>query len=340
GGNTLRFTYTAVAGGLNNGALQLTAPAGWSAPSTSSANKGYTTSSAGTVGVSGQIITVSGLTLSANATVTITYGDKTGGGSGADAPGVGMSPVNTSEKSTSGGTLTALGSSPSAGVTSPIVAISFPGNNAAYNAAGWAGGCATAGLCGTSGDPGSTISGVQVSIKRNSDNTYWSGTSFVAGSETYLAASATTSWSFALAANALSDGISYTVHAKSTDKVGNVSSVANATFTYDTTAPSPTVSTPANNSNINKSTPTISGSAGTATGDNTTVAVKIYNGTGTGGSVAQTFNSVAVTSGSWSVSPSALVQGVYTVQVSQSDSAGNAGSGTSTFTLDTTAPVT
>src|SRR5207302_1632765 len=103
---------------------------------------------------------------------------------------------------------------------------------------------------------------------------------------------------------------------------------------------SPTVSTPANNSSINKTTPTISGGAGTATGDNTTVTVKIYNGTGTGGSVAQTFNNVAVTSGSWSVSATALVQATYTAQVTQGDSAGNSGSATSTFTVDTTAPST
>src|SRR5207302_1888603 len=103
---------------------------------------------------------------------------------------------------------------------------------------------------------------------------------------------------------------------------------------------SPTVSTPANNSSINKTTPTISGGAGTATGDNTTVTVKIYNGTGTGGSVAQTFNNVAVTSGSWSVNATALVQATYTAQVTQGDSAGNSGSATSTFTVDTTAPST
>jgi Chitobiase/beta-hexosaminidase C-terminal domain/Bacterial Ig-like domain len=340
GGNTLTFTYTAVAGGLNGGALQVTVPSGWSAPSITSGTKGYTTSSAGTVSASGQTITVSGVTLSANATVTITYGDRTGGGAGADAPGVGTSTFNTSEKSTSTGTLSALTSPPSVHVTAPTVSTTFPANSAAYNAAGWAAGCATAGLCGTAGDSGSTISGVQVSIKRNSDNSYWSGTSFVAGSETYLAASGTTSWSFALAASALSDGVTYTVHSKSTDSVGNVSTVAAATFTYDTTSPSPTVSTPANNSSINKTTPAISGSAGTASGDSATVTVKIYNGAGTGGALAQTFNNVAVTSGSWSVSASALTQGVYTAQVTQGDSAGNSGSGTSTFTVDTTAPTT
>src|SRR5205807_2684436 len=90
----------------------------------------------------------------------------------------------------------------------------------------------------------------------------------------------------------------------------------------------------------NKTTPSISGTAGSATGDNATVTVKIFNGTGTGGPVVQTFNGVPVTSGTWSVTAAALSQGTYTPQVTQGDSAGNSGAGTSTFTVDTTAPVT
>ncbi|HEY4450987.1 MAG TPA: S8 family serine peptidase, partial [Solirubrobacteraceae bacterium] len=340
GANTLTFSYTAVAGGLNNGAVALALPAGWSAPSITAASKGYTTSSAGTVAVSGQTITVSGLTLAANATVTVTYGDRTGGGAGADAPGAGTSTFSASERSTSGGTLTALASSPSVQVTAPTAAISFPASSAAYNAAGWTAGCAPAGVCGTAGDTGSTISGVQVSIKRNSDGFYWNGSSFLAGSESYLSAAGTTTWSVALSASALSDGATYTVHAKSTDSVGNASSVASSTFTYDTTAPSTTVSSPANNAFINNPAPTVSGTAGTASGDDSTATVKIYSGVDTSGALLQTFNGVALTSGSWSIKAAPLAPGTYTAQVTQRDSAGNAGSSTSTFTLDTSAPVT
>ncbi len=112
-GNTITFTYTAATGGMNNGSVTLDVPAGWSAPSTTGSANGYTTSSAGTVGVAGQTITVSGLTLSGGSTFTINYGDTSGGGSGATAPSTADAQTwQAQQKSTSGGTLTNLASSP------------------------------------------------------------------------------------------------------------------------------------------------------------------------------------------------------------------------------------
>ena len=113
-GNTLTFTYTAATGGINNGSVTLAVPSGWSAPSTTGANAGYTTSSKGTVSVAGQTITVGSLTLAGGATMTITYGDTSGGGPGATAGSTTGSPTwQSQEKSRSTGTLTNLGSSPS-----------------------------------------------------------------------------------------------------------------------------------------------------------------------------------------------------------------------------------
>ncbi len=114
-GNTVTFTYTAAAGGLNNGSFTIAVPTGWSAPSTSSSAKGYTTSDAGSVGVAGQLITISGLTLGNGATVNVVYGSTAGTGTGADAVStynVGDQTWQAQEKSTSGGTLTSLASSP------------------------------------------------------------------------------------------------------------------------------------------------------------------------------------------------------------------------------------
>ena len=82
---------------------------------------------------------------------------------------------------------------------------------------------------------------MEVSIQRTSDGRYWDGTDFTATSETFVAASGTTGWSYDLPATALSDGDSYTVHAISTDDVGNVSSTASSTFSYDVTAADVTV---------------------------------------------------------------------------------------------------
>src|SRR2546423_1566375 len=82
-GRTITFTYTSPAGGINNGSVTLVVPSGWTAPSTTSNNAGYTTASAGTLTVSSQTITVSSLTLAAGNIFTITYGDTSGGGPGA-----------------------------------------------------------------------------------------------------------------------------------------------------------------------------------------------------------------------------------------------------------------
>ncbi len=150
------------------------------------------------------------------------------------------------------------------------------------------------------------------------------------------------SWSIsesALAANA-----QYTVQVVQGDGAGNSGNQA-ASFVIDTVVPSPTVTAPANSSYTNLTTPAISGTAGSQTADashsadNGTVTVKIFPGATATGSPLQTFNSVPVASGSWSVSGSALAGNAqYTVQVSQGDGAGNNGTGTSTFVIDTTAP--
>src|SRR5262249_26935421 len=111
---TRAFPYPATGGGMINGAIALVVPSGWSAPSTTGANAGYTTASSGTVGVAGQTITVSGVTLSGGSTVTITYGSAAGGGPGATAPSsTGAQTWQGPQKAKSSGTVTNLASSPS-----------------------------------------------------------------------------------------------------------------------------------------------------------------------------------------------------------------------------------
>jgi hypothetical protein len=116
-GNTLTFTYTAAAGGMANGAVTVTALAGWSAPSTTASAAGYTTASTGTVSAAGQTITVSGVTLAGGATMTIVYGSTAGGGPGATASATaGANAFSTQQQSTGGGTLAGIGASPSVNV--------------------------------------------------------------------------------------------------------------------------------------------------------------------------------------------------------------------------------
>ena len=84
-GNTVTFTYTAATGGMSAGGVKLTIPAGWTAPSTTANNAGYTTSSTGTLTIAARVVTVANVTLAAGSTFTITFGDTSGGGAGATA---------------------------------------------------------------------------------------------------------------------------------------------------------------------------------------------------------------------------------------------------------------
>jgi hypothetical protein len=112
-GNTITLTYTAATGGLSGAALTIAVPNGWGTPSTSASAPGYTTTSTGTISITGEIITVSGVTLSAGGTLTIIYGSKASSGPGALAPAtIGSQTWTAQEKSSSGGTLTNLPNPP------------------------------------------------------------------------------------------------------------------------------------------------------------------------------------------------------------------------------------
>jgi hypothetical protein len=110
GGNTVVFVYQAAPGGLEDGALTLSVPNGWSGPSTGSHDAGYTTATAGSVGANGRTITLSHVYLSSGATLTIIYGSRAGGGPGAQAPKGKLGPTvwHASEQSTPSGTLKPL----------------------------------------------------------------------------------------------------------------------------------------------------------------------------------------------------------------------------------------
>jgi hypothetical protein len=115
--NTLTFTYTAAAGGLASGDVTITAPASWSAPSSTSSAAGYTTASTGVVSAVGQTITVSGVTLAGAATMTVVYGSVAGGGPGATASTTaGANSFQTQQRSTAAGILANIAASPSVNV--------------------------------------------------------------------------------------------------------------------------------------------------------------------------------------------------------------------------------
>jgi len=129
-GNTVTFHYVAASvntGGINKGGLKITIPAGWTAPQTTANVAGDTTSTTGTVSVSGQVITVSNLSLAAGGTVNVVYGDTTGGAGGASTIGATtgsqsftcQSQAWTNAYAATNGTFTNLGACPSLTVYAP-----------------------------------------------------------------------------------------------------------------------------------------------------------------------------------------------------------------------------
>jgi hypothetical protein len=115
-----------------------------------------------------------------------------------------------------------------------------------------------------------------------------------------------------------------------TDNVANSGSLSGS-VTVDNTAPTVTLTAPANNSFTNDTTPTFTGACSNGDG-NVTVTVK------QGGSTVQTLTP-ACSSGSYSVDATTLGQNTYTAQAAQTDAALNTGSSsTNTFTVDTTTP--
>lgn len=162
--NTIVFTYTAAAGGMSSGEVDIAVPTGWTAP-TASAASGCTTTSAGTLSFSGQTIKVTGLTLAATATLTVTYGATTGsactsGDGGTATATTGAQTWQGQEKSTSAGTLTNITPSPSITVTAACgnTTFSLPANTTINFTLVGGGGGAGAGNAG-SGGPGAKLTG-------------------------------------------------------------------------------------------------------------------------------------------------------------------------------------
>jgi hypothetical protein len=127
----------------------------------------------------------------------------------------------------------------------------------------------------------------------------------------------------------LADG-TYTVQATQGDQAGNVATSAAATFRIDTTAPTVTITAPANGSSSTATTPTFGGTAGDGAGDSASVTVKVYSGPTVAGSPVQTLTATRAGT-AWSVAASpALALGTYTAQAEQSDSVGHTGTSAAT----------
>ena len=128
----------------------------------------------------------------------------------------------------------------------------------------------------------------------------------------------------------LADG-AHTIVASETDTAGNTGT-SSLTFTLDTTAPVVTEGLSSDTGSSASDKITANGTL-TGTGDANAV-VTFKEGSTTLGTTT------ANASGVWSFTPIGLADGAHTIVASETDTAGNTGTSSLTFTLDTTAPVT
>ena len=123
---------------------------------------------------------------------------------------------------------------PSGSVTAPTAG--------SYTAAGWPGT-----VTGSATDAGAGVDTVKVSIRdvTAGGSSCWNGTgAFDQPCPNFVAATGTTSWSYALAAGALADGHTYTITVETIDAIGNTdAAAATRSFSFDTSGPAITAAT-------------------------------------------------------------------------------------------------
>lgn len=135
---------------------------------------------------------------------------------------------------------------------------------------------------------------------------------------------------------AVADG-TYTAVVDQIDAAGNAGS-ASRTFSVDSAPPAPSVTSPADGTATSNNQPTLWGAAGTAPGDDSSVTVELYSTTD-GSGEAQTMSAAVSSDGHWSVVFGTLLDGPYSIRVSQGDAAGNVRTSPLTsFRVDTAAP--
>jgi large repetitive protein len=226
--------------------------------------------------------------------------------------------------------------------TTVTVSVSYPVAGTTYGA-NWSGT-----ISGTASSP-NPITSAQVAIENTTTGLWWNGASFAAGSQTFVVASGTTAWTYALAGANLVSGDAYSVTAKATDSMTNSATSVAAAFSYNTTPPVPALTYPVNGSTYGANW--AGKLTGTAAFTNTASTVQVaientttshwYNGANFTTATTQTFlTATGTTSWTYTLAASKLVTGdAYTVIVQATDKAGNVGtSSTTAFTYSTAVP--
>src|SRR5439155_1717495 len=254
--------------------------------------------------------------------------------------------------------------------TAPTASVTTPATGSNYTTA-----TVPATFSGTaadnSGGAGLNADSMTFTLKRSTDNNYWTGSAWqaaafnLATTHSATTGNATASWTSTATMPTWSSqaDATYTVQAKATDSVGNTGTSTAVTFTLDSTAPTTaSVTTPANGSAFRTATvpASFSGSAADNSGgaglnaNSTTFTLQRSSDnnywTGSAWQVAA-FNlatthsaTTGSTAATWTNSAtlptwSSQTDGTYTVTAKATDKAGNTFTGSAvTFTLDKTAP--
>jgi uncharacterized repeat protein (TIGR03803 family) len=230
-----------------------------------------------------------------------------------------------SQSNTSSQTGTSSANTFTVDTVAPIVTLTAPANNSST-------GTTTPTFSGAAGTASGDSSTITVKIYPGS---------VVTGSPVQTLTTTASGGSYSVAPSAPLELGTYTAVASQSDAAGNTgTSSANTFSTNSATTPAVTLTSPANGSSTNNNKPTFSGAAGTVSGDSSTITIKIFSGNSTSGTLVQTLTATQ-SGGTYSIAPTtALVDGTYTAQASQSNTDSNIGTSTAnTFTVDTVAPI-
>ncbi|WP_455392648.1 hypothetical protein [[Eubacterium] cellulosolvens] len=102
---------------------------------------------------------------------------------------------------------------------------------------------------------GLVVSKVEISIKRNSDTKFWTGSGWTTGTETWLLTSGTTSWSYNSASVTWDAGKNYRIRSRAEDNKTNKETPSTGNlFYFDDLKPTSNIISPANNTNVSSLT--------------------------------------------------------------------------------------
>jgi hypothetical protein len=225
-------------------------------------------------------------------------------------------------------------------ITNPDTVIVIPASNGAYHS--------LTNIMGTGNDTYSGLSSITLTLYNATNSKYWNGTTWGA-SASPLTVNGTATWYKTSGLPVWLTGNTYIINSTSTDYAGNTQTATQShTFTYDTDAPTGSISIPMNNTWYN-AMKNISGTASDTGGSglsNVRISIynstdgKYYNGTAWSGT-SSWITATGTTSWYYSDVPPWTNNSTYIVNLSLQDNANNYNNATDSnlFKMDTAKPV-